>query len=383
VKLKATGFFRTETVFGRWMLVDPDGHPFISMGVNSVNPDARHNRASFAKTFKGEAQWAGQTSAMMRRTGLNTLGCWSQWETFRRLERPWVYTRRWNFMSSYGSKRGRTHSRPGNTGYAGGVIYVFDPEFETFSDSHAKQLAETKDDPYLLGHFSDNEMPLRKEMLDLYLKMPADDPGRLAAAKWLKARGRSDEKFGDAEREVFLEVVAARYFRIVSRAIKKYDLNHLYLGSRFHGGARYLRPVYKGAAPYVDVVSVNYYSRWTPERERMDQWVAWSGRPLLVTEWYVKGVDSGMKNTSGAGWVVKTQADRGRFYQHFALGLLEHPGYVGWHWHRYQDNSDRREGGSSNKGLVDLKYQPHGPLRDAMEEFNAQVYPLIQARLRR
>jgi len=115
----------------------------------------------------------------------------------------------------------------------------------------------------------------------------------------------------------------------------------------------------------------------------MDQWIAWSGRPLLVTEWYVKGVDSGLKNSSGAGWVVKTQADRGRFYQHFALGLLEHPGCVGWHWHRYQDNSDRREGGSSNKGLVNLTYQPHGPLRDAMEKFNAQVYPLIRARQRR
>lgn len=376
VTLRATGFFRTEKVRGRWMLVDPDGHPFISMGLNSVNPETRYNKANFAKAFTGQAQWAEKTGAMMRRTGLNTLGCWSQWQTFRKLERPWVYTQQWNFMSAYGSKRGRTHWRPGNTGYAGGVIYVFDPEFETFCDGHAKQLAATKDDPYLLGHFSDNEMPLRREMLDLYLKMPPGDPGRAAAVKWLKARGRTMSKFGDADREAFLEVVVARYFRIVGRAIKKHDPNHLYLGARLHGGAKYLQAVHKGAGPYVDVVSVNYYSRWTPERERMDQWAAWSGKPFLVTEWYVKGVDSGMKNASGAGWLVKTQADRGRFYQHFALGLLGHPGCVGWHWHRYADNAAGRAGGTSNKGLVGLTYRPYGPLRDAMAQLNGQVYTL-------
>ena len=36
-----------------------------------------------------------------------------------------------------------------------------------------------------------------------------------------------------------------------------------------------------------------------------------SGKPILVTEWYAKGMDSGMANQGGAGWVVKTQRDRG------------------------------------------------------------------------
>ena len=36
---KASGFFRTEKRDGRWYLVTPEGHPFYSLGVNTVAPD--------------------------------------------------------------------------------------------------------------------------------------------------------------------------------------------------------------------------------------------------------------------------------------------------------------------------------------------------------
>lgn len=36
---KASGFFRTEKRDGRWFLVTPQGHPFYSLGVNTVAPD--------------------------------------------------------------------------------------------------------------------------------------------------------------------------------------------------------------------------------------------------------------------------------------------------------------------------------------------------------
>jgi len=52
-------------------------------------------------------------------------------------------------------------------------------------------------------------------------------------------------------------------------------------------------------------------------------WTGESGKPFLVTEWYTKGEDSGYPNTSGAGWNVPTQRDRGWFYQNFTLALLE------------------------------------------------------------
>ena len=36
---KASGFFRTEKREGRWYLVTPEGHPFYSLGVNTLSPE--------------------------------------------------------------------------------------------------------------------------------------------------------------------------------------------------------------------------------------------------------------------------------------------------------------------------------------------------------
>ena len=47
---KASGFFRTEKRDGRWYLVTPDGHPFYSLGVNSVTPDVN-------RTYVAGREW--------------------------------------------------------------------------------------------------------------------------------------------------------------------------------------------------------------------------------------------------------------------------------------------------------------------------------------
>ena len=171
-------------------------------------------------------------------------------------------------------------------------------------------------------------MPFKREALKNYLARPENDPGHLAALKFLNARHGSAATAGDItaqDEQVFLGVVAGRYFETVSRAIKRHDPNHLFLGARFYGSDLRFPEIFKAAGPHVDVVSVNWYRAWTPEREKLDMWARESGRPVLITEWYAKGVDSGMGNTGGAGWLVRTQRERGLFYENFTLALLEAP----------------------------------------------------------
>jgi hypothetical protein len=43
---KASGFFHTEKRDGRWYLVTPEGHPFYSLGVNTVSPDVNRTYVS-------------------------------------------------------------------------------------------------------------------------------------------------------------------------------------------------------------------------------------------------------------------------------------------------------------------------------------------------
>jgi hypothetical protein len=157
----------------------------------------------------------------------------------------------------------------------------------------------------------------------------------------------------------------------------------LVLGARFHSPAFSLKGLFTAAGRHLDVISVNYYHAWTPDPTRLQSWAKDSGKPILITEWYAKGADSGHANTGGAGWLGKTQRDRGLFYQNFTLGLLESRACVGWHWFRYSDNDPDEKGADpsnrdSNKGMVSNRYIPYRPLVDSMREINLRTHGLIR-----
>lgn len=385
-KTRATGFFRTEKVGDRWWLVDPDGCLFLHKGVASVRTtDTPGATTALNERFGNLTNWASRTTELLRDHGFNGLGGWSDTGRLRAVPQPMVYTRLWNFMGSYGKQRGGTFQQPGHLGYPNDCIFVFDPAFETFCEDYAKQLDETRDDPWLLGHFSDNELPFKRESLKNYLALPDEDAGHIAAKTFLTQRHGPQATAKDItsqDEQDFLGLVAARYFEIVSRAIKKHDPNHLYLGSRFYGSDLRFAELFKACGPRVDVVSVNWYRAWTPDAEKLAMWERESGRPVLITEWYAKGVDSGMANTGGAGWLVKTQRERGMFYQNFTLALLESKVCVGWHWFRYMDNDpdDKKVDPSnrdSNKGILNNRYAPYEPLLEAMKELNLRACSLV------
>ena len=374
---KATGFFHAEKSGRRWWLIDPEGYPFLHVGIVSVAPPGGKDTPE---------NWAEATAELLHSHGFNGTGAWSENDRIRASRHPLVYTKMWSFMSSYGAKRGGMYQKPGHMGYPGDCIFVFDPEFPAFCDDYAQRLAATKDDPWLLGHFSDNELPLYLKTLDNFLKLPATDPGRKAVDQWLTERRKrhpDDKTLTDEKREEFLGYVTERYLKITTAAIRKADPNHLCLGPRFHSQELKSRAVFEAAGRHLDVIAANYYHQWSPDPTQVKNWVAWSGKPFIITEWYAKGMDSGFANTTGAGFVVKTQADRGRFYQNFTLGLLESGGCVGWHWFKYRDNdpNDKRADPSnrdSNKGIVNLKLEPYQPLMAAMAEINRQVYALAK-----
>jgi len=380
-----TGFFRTTKLNGRWWLVDPEGHLFLHKGVASVRTtETPGATAEFNRRFGSLTNWAGETTALLRDHGFNGLGGWSNTEVLCEARPPLVHTRLLNFMGTYGRQRGGTYQKPGHLGYPNDCIFVFDPAFARFCDEYAQQLTTTKDDPWLLGYFSDNEMPLPRSALRKYLSLPENDPGHEAARNWLRARHGARATVNDItprDEGDFLAVVVDRYFSLVARAIKKHDPNHLYLGARFHGADLREPEIFRACGPHVDVVSVNYYGAWTPVRERLEMWEREAGRPVLITEWYAKGADSGLPNFGGAGWLVKTQEDRGWFYQNFALALLESKVCVGWHWFKYMDNdpADSRADPSnqdSNKGIVSNRYVAYTPLLDAMKALNDRAYLL-------
>jgi len=387
----STGFFYVKKIGDRWWGVDPEGYLYINIGLNTISRGGSdRNKQALKAKFGTTERWISETIKMLQENGFNCAGSWSAYkaiiEANKNSNRPFAYTINWNFMSSYGRERGGTFVQPGHTGYPKDAIFVFDPEFESFCDRHAKKLAETKDDPNLFGHFSDNEMPFMFKSLDNFLALPENDPGYKAAVKWMAEQGIEKEQITDKHREIFMAFVADKYFSIVSKSIKKYDPNHMYLGARFY------RPIadeknypefMKTAGKYLDIISNNIYHHWTLDSTKMANWTDCSGKPFIITEYYTKGEDSGMANQTGAGWIVRTQRDRGLFYQNFNLALLESKNCVGWHWFKYQDNDPSAWNGKpgteidSNKGIVNIYYEVWEPMMVVMKELNSQVYSVI------
>jgi len=389
-KAKATGFFHAEKQSDRWWLVDPDGCLFIHVGVCAVRPGKSETpRRALKEKFRTPGQWAEQTTKLLWDNGFNGLGGWCDTEMLRKTSRPMPYTLSWNFMGEFGRSLKLTMQEPGHLGYPNGCIPVFHPEFEAFCDKYARSLAATKNDPYLVGHFSDNELPASRDLLDRFLSldtMNADlAPNRQATQDWLaERRGKNVgiKDVNDADRLAFVEYVCDRYFRITTVAIRKHDPNHLSLGPRLHGWSLQSQEIFRAAGKYLDVIGVNYYGAWGPDPTRLAMWSSESGKPVMITEFYAKGADSGLPNRTGAGWVVPTQKDRGLFYQNFVLGLLESKGCVGWHWFRYMDNDPEDmttdpSNRDSNKGIVTIRYEPYPALLQEMKTLNSEVYGVI------
>ncbi len=387
---KATGFFYPKKSGSRWWLVDPDGKLFLHAGVVAVSPGtSKALKENFAKTFASKEDWAGQTTALLLNNGFNGTGAWSDTPLLRGAKKPVAYTVIRNFAAGFAKSKGLARPAVGHSGFMNDSIPVFNEDFPAYCEAQAKSLAETKDDPWLLGHFSDNE--LLAPVLDNYLKFDPCDaqqaPNYCAAMAWLAARkGKSDVSVKDIttqDRAEFMGYVFETYFRIASEAIRRADPNHLYLGSRLHSREKENPYVLKAAGKYCDVIAINYYRVWGPELDEMRDWTEWSGRPVIITEWYAKGDDVGFPNTTGAGWIVKTQRDRGLYYQHYVLGCLEAGNCVGWHWFKYMDNdiNDTHADPSNrdaNKGIVRIDYTTYTPVMDLMRQINREMYPLTR-----
>jgi hypothetical protein len=351
--LGATGFFRVEEVNGNWTAVDPDGYAYIVMALNTVVENDVLDLPSDIQAF-----------------GINAIGSWSD-ESIENIS----YTPRWNFISEFKNTDETLKDNYNTDGIR--ILPVFEPDFVTFADELAQGAAAYKDDPYVFGHFTDNEIPLHQEIqLNSSLTyLDSDDPQYVSADSWMKEKYGNNYDIDDiteADEHEYMGVVADKYYEVVSAALRKYDPNHMVLGTRLHAKAKYNEYVFEAAGKYTDVVSVNYYKNWEPElADAVAMWQEQAAIPFMITEFYTKAADSGLENSGGAGWQVLNQQGRSDFFENFALKLLSASHNIGWHWFKFNDDD------GSNKGVYTedflLSYQE---LQDSMAQIASQVYPL-------
>ncbi len=394
---KKTGYFHAEQIDGVWWLITPDGNVFFSKGVNNINYAGDHSPALGysplgrlnAQKYGSAQKWAEATARRLRDWGFNTVGAWSSGVM---TEQRMPYAPVLNLAAGAGANW-----------LKGEVADVFSPQFQSAVQRQAQRLCAPKaKDPFVLGYFTDNELRWgadwrsKKSLFDDFLALPADRPGKQVIGRLLRARYPSLEAFNQAcgaaikdwdevgglttlaladdvrkaLEQDFLREYARAYFKTCRDAIKAADPNHLILGCRFAGYAP--DAVVETMGEFLDVVSFNNYSPMPPA-EQLKKLHRLTGKPVALTEFSFKAMDSGLPNTKGAGKPLATQQERADHFDRYVTALAQMPFMVGFHWFEYADEpaEGRFDGENSNYGLVNIKDEPWDILVQRMTQVNA------------
>ena len=397
LKQEATGYFYTKKIGDRWWNIDPLGYPYYRVACVTISTGSPNQKAALLAKHGTVAAWAQSTTDRLKELGFNSAGGWSDITNLNKVNAPISQTNILYLMSKYTSDLDLNISSGGNTELLGDVIPAFDPSFERYAFRlAASSVSSYVKDSNVYGWMSDNELPSAKNMLDNALSLDYTDERFIYtyATAWtfmyLKT-GDVHVSVADVTDELRVEfraMVYDKYFDVVTRALDNCDPNHMYIGCRFINSCYKDEAVMRVAGYYCDVVTFNYYSAWTPDPVLIKNIQNWTNKPFVITEWYAKGMDvcteeSKLTNKSGAGWTVRTQDDRGKFYQNYALMLLECKGCVGFDWFKYWDNDpDDKTADLSNidanKGIYANDYSEYTALTEYMQELNLQKYNLIE-----
>ncbi len=396
----SSGFFTVLWKDGKAWFHSPFHRAFLSMGVNAIGDQSYrapndHYYDPVKNQYDGNKKaWMKGVFIRLKRWHFNTIGSWSDGDltTVQNFpSTPMLYIARGSQWDDV-------------------LLSVFTDDFEARVRENAQQAAKTKDDPYLVGYFLDNELPWwgdhgwrspgQKTLLEKYALIGVDNANKAALEKFFEDRYNNDiddfnKAWGQdlksfeqmeepvtltvrtrkqqAEAEAWAGVVAERYFAVTTRALRAVDPNHLILGVRFAGETPW--DVVAACGRYCDVVSVNHYAKSGDiDQDFLDNIYAKTRKPVLITEYSFSAMEnqSGDPNTHGADVAVPTQKDRVEHFERYAREALSLPYIVGLHWYEWADESPegRFDGEDCDYGLVDIHDHEYPLLGRAQAKMN-------------
>ncbi len=372
---RATGFFHTAQMDGKWWLVDPDGHLFFSAGPDCVRyrdptrvqgreklfaklPPGSEGTADFyqanARQRYGEtdfiAQWKATAVQRLRAWGFNTVANWSDRALMEKPALPFVT----NVSIGYSRKSWQ------------GFLDVFSEEFAQSAEETARgQCARFREEANLVGYFIGNEPRWpQRNLVELILRDPEPSTTQAFVRQFLAEKGDTP-----AAREALLEALSRRYFQVVQQAIRKADPNHLVLGIRFAGRAP--ESLLK-ASDVFDVFSINIY-RFAPPTEEIERTAALLNKPILIGEFHFGAPERGY---APALVMVKDQTERGVAYQYYLERAAALAPVVGAHYFQLCDQpvTGRYDGENYNLGFVNQLDLPYPEMVAFAKAAHRRVY---------
>jgi hypothetical protein len=398
--LPGNGFFRVHRDAGRWIFVDPHGHPFYSAGMDLVG----YRQGSFAtdvtrREFLFEAlppagpawlrpaahvsfyianimkrfgdgwsdAWTQHIIARLGNWGFNTVANWSDYDIATTSGMPYVLP-----LSGWTTKK--------MFPFPWDFPDVFSQEFEQTVDAAAKrQVVPLRDDPNLIGWFVGNEPHWARSFgslvpwPDMLLADPEPSATQAKLREMLAANPGKEQDIKDE----FLYTCARRYFEVIAAAVRRHDPNHLVLGIRFaeNPNDRWLE-----LSRIFDVFSVNIYSReFKPDPVLVERYAKVSALPVLIGEFTAAAPGRGLQGLFYDGHKVRDQVERGKAYRYYVEHSAASPHIVGTHWFQMVDDLPTGRPSDAerlNYGFINVVDLPYPDLVSAAKETHRRLYEL-------
>jgi hypothetical protein len=418
---------RVQCVDGVWWFVDATGAPFVSLGVNHVQPNcwlAPYNReASLARygadlatpDWRFNVNGAGirllmrSLVARLKRWGFNSLGMHLQdvpVDTYA----DELYSVACTDACHLGSRfRFGTDHFPD----------CFAPEFERrVEEAVAACCARHRANARLIGYaFSDiprwyhypdpkgRPPPPIHAWVDDLRSLPPAAPGRRRWVELLRARypdaqaaGRvhgaplatwddaltlprwpapADPEQAKQDAEALLALAARRWYAVHAAAIRRQDPGRLVLGDKLHSPhvlPAWFAPILR---EFVDVVLIQWYQPCEVQRKALWKLHRETGLPIL-------NGDSGFcwpeppRRTRVKGFPVASREAVGDAYRDYLRAILSLPFMLGWHFCGIMEQWDGASRGyawePNENGLMDPFEQPHEAIVTNVAAANAQAH---------
>ena len=324
-------FFKTKKHRGRWMLINPKGEPFWSIGLNHVDAATLRQLNSgeiwTEKYDNSMEKWLASVRKDLTEWGFNTLG-WNQelvtfnaqnkhhsrsftYEEYQWLDMPYCH-----LLPFIESHQWETETR---------LPDIRSKGFAEWCDYVARdQCARMKDDPNLIGYFFTDCPTWVHNRADNAWKAPLFDPEKLNSTT-----GQKD-----------LFDLASTYYRVITESIKRYDSNHLILGDRYEAMQPLPEAVIKAALPYVDVFSFQCFAATNTIGEKLQRWANFTNKPILLAD------SATWLPTKTPGWPPKEDRHINAIeYGNILETLSQNPNCIGFHLcGAYLRNKVRRYG---------------------------------------
>jgi hypothetical protein len=434
-KFKATGFFRVEED-ERWWMVTPEGHAFLSFGVNHFHLgflQQDYHREQLRQVFGVEdmnnrkelwpamRKWFLQTC---KDFGFNTLGVHNNPldELINHPQPALPYMQPIPFVDIPHWKNPLPDEN---------FKDIFSLEFARECDSLARDIAGAKkDDPYLLAYsmtdcalFTEEDLRERTDTIGLEQResarigwprrlrnMGGDAAGKkgyvatmtkLYEGSISKFNETYDTQFGSFEElqnavnwrpgtELsnanetrdnikFLQVCVDKYYQVARDAIRKYDPNHLFVGDKINANTDSLDTVLPVVQKYVDVLMYQMYARYEIQQVKLDRWAGKYNKPIINGDSGYSQVADGLPWPFGP--IAATEEIRAQWTREFMEQAFARPEFIGWHNCGLMDtiNLMPQKAERQHSGLVNIYGEPYRLVQNCMKSFSENMYQIATA----